>query len=824
MSRSATFPIRLFYSYSHKDDAYQVKLETALVQLKQEGVLRSWSDKKILPGQPISAAIRKAIQESNIAVFLMSQDFIASEPCREEWELAGETSSVLRVPIVLSHCAWKDMEGMSELKALPTDGKEISSYTDPDEAWQEVYEGLKALIQELRNTFTIKEQFREQMENTEFLSQNRIRLQDFFVFPVLGSYSDVLQEDPIEKTIPNEDALLKHEYLLLHGERLSGKTALCRYLFLRFVEQEVPALYLDLESVRAKTAREQVFEDAYQGQSNGDYSLWKKQRGKVIVLDNLSSDTRSHVDVAMEHFDRVIVAVQTDVFDAFYRDDDHLAKFHVVKILPLTHVAQEKLIRKRIELTGQQGTATHGYIDNVENRVNEIIINNRILPRYPFYVLSILQTYEVFMPNDLAISSYGHCYYVLIIAHFAKSGIARTDDEINSCLNFAEQLAYKIFTESPSTHTIDNATFDKFKADYGKTFLPVKTSTFQRILHPDYGIVTGSSDYRFRSPYMYYFFLGKFLARNAKDYEQVITQMIEKSYLPSNRLALIFLIHHSNDDGVIDDILLQTMCALDDIQPCTLTIDETKVFEKIVQRIPSEILSGNSVSSEREKERQERDQLESVDVNTDEWDSEDDEEEMRIVNNIYKILKNNEILGQILRTKFGSLKRMKLREVIETVADSGLRIVRLMLGSQREINEYAGYIRERHPELKYDELKRFLTTISFLLTMWNVEKIVCALNKPEIVPIVEEVVSKKNTPAYDLIDYFLRLETAQELGEKDRDKLKSLLKKHQYSFFQKVLSIRTQGYLNTHRVSEPIEQSVCSLLDIGYRARLKQLA
>ena len=506
MSRSGTFQVRLFYSYSHKDDAHQEKMETALDLLKQEGALGSWSDKKILPGQSISAATKRAIQESSIVVFLVSQDFIASDACRDEWELAGKISTVERVPIILSHCAWKDMEEMAELKALPTDGNPICSYSNPDEAWQEIYEGLRALIEEIRTTFTIKEQFRKKMENTEFLSQNQIRLQDFFVFPMLGSYSDAFQEDPVETIIPSEDALLEYDYLLLHGERLSGKTALCRYLLLRFIDQKVPALYLDLESVRAKTAREQVFEEAYQGQSNGDYSMWKKQKDRVIILDNLSSDTRRHVDVAMEHFDRVIVAVQTDIFDAFYRDDDHLAKFQEVKILPLTHVAQEKLIRKRIELTGQQEPATHGYIDSVENRVNEIIINNKILPRYPFYVLSILQTYEGFMPNDLSISSYGHCYYVLIIAHLVKSGIARTDDEINSCINFAEQLAYKLFTESPSSKTIDKATFENFKTDYGKTFLPVKASTLQRVLHPDYGIVTAKSDYGFRSPYMYYFF------------------------------------------------------------------------------------------------------------------------------------------------------------------------------------------------------------------------------------------------------------------------------------------------------------------------------
>ena len=107
--------------------------------------------------------------------------------------------------------------------------------------------------------------------------------------------------------------------------------------------------------------------------------------------------------------------------------------------------------------------------------------------------------------------------------------------------------------------------------------------------------------------------------------------------------------------------------------------------------------------------------------------------------------------------------------------------------------------------------------------MTNVEKIVGALNKPEIRSLVEDVVAKKNTPAYELIEYFLRLDTMTEFSYKDRDQVKSLLNKHRYSFFQKVISIRTQHYLNTHRVSAPMEQSVCSLVNIKYRPKLKKL-
>ena len=593
MTRTNKSPVRLFYSYSHKDQSSRADLEKALALLRQKGLLLDWSDERILPGHSIPEATKSAIRESNVVAFLISPNFIASEACCEEWELAGEQASAVRVPIILSDCSWEDMNGMADLKALPKDGKPVRAFVNPDEAWQQIYKGLKTLIEEIRRTFTIKDEFRKEVESTEFLSQKNVSLQDVFVFPVLRSIANAYKEDPVERIVSNEQELLKHHHVLMHGERLSGKTALCRHLFLKFVDQEIPVLYLDLETVRSKQPRERIFAQTYEGEFNGDYSLWARQRGKVIILDNLSSNTKEHVELALKHYDRVIVAVQTDIYDAFYRDDDVFASFEVVRIGQLTHVAQEKLIRKRILLTRQPDSVSHGQIDNIENRVNEIIISNRILPRYPFYVLSILQTYEGFMPNDLSISSYGHCYYVLILAHFFKSGIAKSDDEINACVNFAEHLAYRIFLEDSTTQAIDEQAFKEFIRDYGKTFIPLKESTLRRILHSDYGIVNGTSEYRFRSPYMFYFFLGKYLAQHAEREKQVINGMVERSYLQSNRLTLIFLIHHSNDDRVIDDILLHTMCALDDVEPAALGRKDTEVLEGLMKDLRTEVLSGN---------------------------------------------------------------------------------------------------------------------------------------------------------------------------------------------------------------------------------------
>ena len=823
MNFQSQFKVKLFYSYSHKDSKHREKMVKSLTLLRElDGILSDWSDHQILPGQHISEKVKEQIKESDICVFLLSQDFVASEPCREEWSLAGEVPSLVRVPVILSECSWMDVEDMSQLKALPEDGKPIKNFRDRETAWQQVYEGLKVLIEGLRGTFTIRDDFREEVGRTDFLSQEHITLQDIFVFPAMSSSSG--HENTTEKYIENTNELLKENYVLVHGERLSGKTALCRHILLTLVDRAVPVLYLDLETLGHR-ASPGIFSDAYRRQFHGDYLLWKKQDRKLIILDNLKRETIDHVNLAMECFEQVLVTVSTDTYFAYYRDDERVAKFQEIEILPLTHSKQEKLIRKRFELSSRGKPVLDGQIDEVENRVNSVIINNRILPRYPFYVLSILQTYEGFMPNDLSVTSYGHCYYVLIIAHFLKSGIVKSDDEINACLNFAEHLAFEIYRNGTEEYSIHRDLMDKFIKGYGEKYIPLKSATLNRLFDHDYGIVTEShqsgNPYQFRNPYMYYYFLGKHLANNCERHKDIIDGMIGKSYIPTNCLTLIFAIHHTNDDQIIEDIMLQTMCALEDIAPSVLDPNETDIYEDIVSAIPSQVLSQNSVKSERERERNDRD----IQEHNGPHGREDtgDDESIGLVNDIYKIMTNNEILGQILKNKYGSLERGKIAEAIETIADGGLRLVRSFLGDQNEINQFAVFLHEQNPESDIEEIKQLIRLMSFFWTMHNVEKIVGALNKPEIRAVVEDVVAQKNTPSYELIEYFLRLDTIKKFSHRDRKKLKSLWNKHQYPFFRKVISIRTQRYLNTHHVSTSVEQAVCSILNVRYQTRLKKL-
>lgn len=802
---------KLFYSYCHKDDTFRDDLETHLSLLKKEGLLTDWSDHKILPGQPIAETVRKQIDSSDIVAFLLSPHFLDSEPCLTEWTRVARESSDrprVRLPIVVRPCAWKDFLSEDDIKALPKDGKAVSAYTNQDAAWVEVYNGIRSVINQLRRSFTPKLSFFEEIKKTDFLAFSDISLSDIYVFLTLSRAASQDRESGgvVQETIDSIDQLISSgNNCLIHGPDMSGRTAFSRFVYLTLIQRNKHALIVDLESASGRY--DSVIPESYANQLNGDFDLWRLESGRTLIVDNLSSSPAQldFLTRAAKDFDCVLATLTSDTYYSYFRDETRLNTFRKYKIEPLTRVQQERLIRRRISFMGH-GSMADGAIDQFEGRVNSVIANG-IVPRYPFYVLSILQTFEAYMPRNMSITSYGHCYYVLIVASLIKAGIADKDEDINACFNFAEHLAFKIFEfRSKSQATFTAAEFDAFVYEYGKEYI-LRRSTLNRLKHPDHGIL--GKDGTFRTPYMQHFFLGSYLAKPDSKRKHIVDELCEHSHRVDSHLTLLFVIHHAVDDGVIDRIIEITTRLLPK-DPATLRKDETGRFSEVVAALPRQVISDKTVEDERRRERAILDQREEEVADFDE------------PNEWYRVLKNIDVLGHVLRVRYGKMTKQRLAKIIETVAEGGLRLVNLVLKDEDEIQQLAEYLRSVNPDADFDRIKSLVRFFSFVWTMVNIERVVDAVGHRDIRPVLAEVISRKQTPAYDIIGYFGLLDGADELTDKIQHELDSLLKRHDDLFIRRVLSIWTQLYMNTHRSSAKVEQRICSSLGIRYRDRLRR--
>jgi internalin A len=152
-NRTGTRPVRLFISYSHKDDDLRSELDTHLKLFQREGLIQGWHDRRILPSQEWKKELDEHLQDAEILLLLVSADFLASDYCYEiEMRRAMERheKGLTRVlPIIVRDCVWH-LAPFGQLQALPSDGRAVREWPRPDPAWRNVAEGLQKIVQELR--------------------------------------------------------------------------------------------------------------------------------------------------------------------------------------------------------------------------------------------------------------------------------------------------------------------------------------------------------------------------------------------------------------------------------------------------------------------------------------------------------------------------------------------------------------------------------------------------------------------------------------------------------------------------------------------------
>ncbi|MGB7249841.1 MAG: COR domain-containing protein, partial [Phormidesmis sp.] len=148
-----TDALRLFYSYSHKDELLRDQLETHLKILERQNLILPWSDRRILGGENWAAEIDDNLKRADIILLLVSADFIASDYCYEvemtqaiERHHAGQATVI---PIALRPADWSGTPFKS-LQGFPTDMKAVTSWSDRDAAWLNVENGIKRTLESIK--------------------------------------------------------------------------------------------------------------------------------------------------------------------------------------------------------------------------------------------------------------------------------------------------------------------------------------------------------------------------------------------------------------------------------------------------------------------------------------------------------------------------------------------------------------------------------------------------------------------------------------------------------------------------------------------------
>lgn len=132
----ATKPAKpsLFISYSHQDEPWKDLLVKYLKVLENQGLIVCWEDRRIQGGEDWAQQIEQAATQAQMAIFLISDDFLASEfiiqkevPPFLKRRASGE---LIVFPIIIKECFWSLIDWLKPIQVRPKDGKPLAAFDE----------------------------------------------------------------------------------------------------------------------------------------------------------------------------------------------------------------------------------------------------------------------------------------------------------------------------------------------------------------------------------------------------------------------------------------------------------------------------------------------------------------------------------------------------------------------------------------------------------------------------------------------------------------------------------------------------------------------
>lgn len=175
--------MKAFISYSHKNEAIVDRLRDHMALQTRSGLIDIFYDRKILAGSEIDGAIANELSDSDLFLAIVSADFLASNYCHDI-EMAKalerhEAGTIQVIPIIAEPCEWQKSP-LGKLKAIPTDGKAISTWQNENNALLDVVNELRRVAENQQADVTGTSVQHESSRRRSASGSNRYRLRKTF--------------------------------------------------------------------------------------------------------------------------------------------------------------------------------------------------------------------------------------------------------------------------------------------------------------------------------------------------------------------------------------------------------------------------------------------------------------------------------------------------------------------------------------------------------------------------------------------------------------------------------------------------------------------
>jgi len=665
--------------------------------------------------------------------------------------------------------------------------------------------------------------------NFSHTAKERLSLDDVFIWPDLRDWD--AQEVNKQKTKSSASLvpeIAKGQQYIVYGDEKSGKTTLMYRLFRDLVARGFVPVYLsaNVTSIKSKDDPEKRIARAIESQYENPEAVHRTPREKRVLLlddvDRLKSGLHTLpalLEYAEAHFSAVTLTASAGFEVANLVSKEAMAvlgPFQSHDLMPFGLKLRHQLIKKWCAIA-QVNTAVE-----LDRRVNEVesivnsVIGKRLVPEYPLYLLILLQSCEQHRHGEIQNSGLSFYYQYLITKSLGAVGVKPS--ELDEHFNYLSLLAWKF--RCLQQKELDRRQLAEVNKDFCDRFVTVDLGERLDLLTRAHILCKSEEEYSFSYPYVYYFFLGRYLAKNLDDtvVKELVEESCKKLYLRDRAHTVMFLTHHVENSWVIGLICQVLRDCFSDKKPVELNGD-TSYLNDLVQQSSQLTLPAPDIEKNQVALREMQDAL----VEPEEETDVEDYSKLSFVAKWNLLHKTAEILGLILTNYYGSLERPRKQEMIREVFDGPLRGLRLWLEEVAAdlpglVGELKANALRRNPKLDAAKTEVEIKKRLFNLFGWVATGAIAScgsfVGAEKLREDIATVVSENPTNAYQLIAASSRLLKPGKVPMDSVRKLAAQLEKNPYAF--SVLQSLGFYHMYMFHTDEPQKQALCETLKISF--------
>lgn len=674
------------------------------------------------------------------------------------------------------------------------------------------------------------------------LKSGNLHLKDIFVYPPITVTS---QDDISPKVLPTLEEtkileeVLKHRVVLITGSDYSGKTTLSKMLFYDILHEGKFPLFMLGENI--SSAKLDYLDNLIKKKYSEMYSrpdinafLQEPKGNKVLILDDfekvkLNSTRRIELIESLLNFFNTIIIMSSEVIDPEFSSAITLMKKNgtkslVCRIKPFGKVQISHIVGKWLEASQDE------LLNDIVQRKIEVesvlhdILDRRLLPAYPFFVASILQTIvftnvENSSSSALYYGSYSAIYRLLITSAALRNIPPNLD--MNVIDQLQQNLAYKMFLDKCRRYSAQD--IYSFTNEFlTSRLVNAQSSTVVAHLLTNRLWDTRDNRYGFAYDFIYYYYLANYFQEHIHE-TNIITQVsacFDCIGNERNKSIIRFLVYIANSQvrqTLFSKIIEKADSFYAGLEPLNL-LEQTRFINDIKIVLPTDRLE-KMPEDNRAEVLKKQDDLE--DTLLEDEDSEESQENSSWVE-IIEALNTLLLLGDLLKNQIGTLdKNQKIDlvnesfELISRILSSGLNF----FAEERETLEgfIISYLSDLDPTISDSEKKErtriMLTQMIYTYTLSVFSILREYIGHEKLNLVFTEVRNNKKFEDIPLLDFVVRLNPSfHDFPESELDTV--LRQYHRSSFIKNIIAVITFSFISIYPTDYKILARVSKKLGI----------